>query len=221
VNLAGALVRAGRRVCLLELTPAGGHAALHLRLAQSPNWGSLSGTRDASALGGLLLRHESGLVVLAAPVAPVRHGPTAATTTAMLEAFGGYFSHLVVDAAPTLDEATWTVLAAADRILVMLSPEVGAVQTALGVIEAVDGVRKAGSVLEIGVNQVTPEASLPLAAVERALGRPPDLVVPYDRLQPRALGQGAPLVFSQPGAALPAALGAYALKLKDAPAILA
>lgn len=215
VNLAGALVRGGRRVCLVELTPSGGHLALHLRLAASPNWSGLSGTPDTAALGPFLLRHESGLVVLAAPGVPVRHGPTAATTRAILEALRSYFAHVVVDAAPSLDDATWTVLGEADRTLVMCSPEVGAVQTTLGVLPAVESARRPGSLLHIGVNQAVAESGVPLAAVERALGRPPDLSVPHDRLQSRALAQGTPLVFLQPGAALPAAIGVYALSLPE------
>jgi pilus assembly protein CpaE len=215
VNLAGALARGGRRTCLLELTPSGGHVALHLRLAASPNWSTLNGTPDTSSLGPYLLRHESGLVVLAAPGAPVRHGPTAATTHGILEALGTYFSHVVVDASPTLDEATWAVLSAADETVVMSSPEIGAVQTTVGVLGVVEGARKPGSALHVCVNHSTPELGVPLAAVERALGRAPDLVVPYDRLQPRALAQGSPLVFSQPAAPLVAALGNYALALPD------
>jgi hypothetical protein len=40
-------------------------------------------------------------------------------------------------------------------------------------------------------------------------------VIPYDRLQSRALAQGSPLVFAQPTSALPAAIGAYALALME------
>jgi CheY-like chemotaxis protein/MinD-like ATPase involved in chromosome partitioning or flagellar assembly len=216
VNLAGALVRAGRRACLLELTPSGGHLALHLRLSPGSDWSGLTGTPDTSTLGPLLLRHESGLVVLAAPAVPVRHGPPANTTRAILQALSGYFTHVVVDAAPSLDEATWTTLGLANRTLVMCSPEVGAVQTTMGVLSAVESARKPGSLLHVGVNYTTVDSGVPLAAVERALGRAPNLVVPHDPQQARALAQGSPLVFSQPNTALPAAIGAYALALLEA-----
>ncbi len=211
VNLAGVLVRGGRRVCLVELTPSGGHLALHLRLAATPNWSTLTGAPDTSGLGPFLLQHESGLVVLTAPPAPVRRGPSVETTQAVLEALGGYFNQVVVDAAPALDDATWTALAVADRTLVVCSPEIGAVQTTMSVLGMVDSARRPGSLLHVVVNQTSPEAAVPLAAIERALGRAPDLVVPHDRLQARALAHGAPLAFSQPTAPLPAALGAYAL----------
>lgn len=215
VNLAGALIRGGRRTCLLELTPSGGHVAVHLRLASSPNWSTLTGTPDTGGLGPYLLRHDSGLVVLAAPPVPVRQGPSALTTRAILDALAGYFAQVVVDAAPSLDEATWTALGEADRTVVMCSPEVGAVQTTMGVLNAVESARKPGSILHVGVNHAVPDSSVPLAAIERALGRTPDLVVPHDRLQNRALAQGSALVFTQPGAALPAAIGAYALALQE------
>ena len=59
------------------------------------------------------------------------------------------------------------------------------------------------------LNQVTSEASLPASAIEKALGGPPDLVIPYDRQQALALAHGTPLIFSQPGALLPATVGNF------------
>jgi hypothetical protein len=84
------------------------------------------------------------------------------------------------------------------------------------VLSAVASARKHDSLLQVGVNHVSSDTHVPAAAVERALGRAPDLVVPHDRLQARALAQGRPLVFSQPAAALPAALGAFVMAFQEA-----
>ena len=65
------------------------------------------------------------------------------------------------------------------------------------------------------LNQVSPEASLPASAIEKALGGPPDLVVPYDRQQALALAHGTPLIFSQPGALLPAAVSSFVAQLSQ------
>jgi hypothetical protein len=45
-----------------------------------------------------------------------------------------------------------------------------------------------------------------MAAVEKAIGRLPDLVVPFDRGQSMALTQGQPLVLGQPATPLVVAL---------------
>jgi CheY-like chemotaxis protein len=216
VTLAGALLRAGRRVCLVDLSPSCGQVTLHLRLPAPTSWANLPAAPDSTTVAQHLVRHESGLLVLAAPAQPVRAGLSTDTFRATLDALQIFFTDVVVDAAPTLDEATWVALGAAARVLVLCTPEVCAVHTAVGALQALNGVRRQDSQVYAVLNHVSPDHNLPVAAVEKALGGPPGLVIPYDRQQPLALTHGAPLIFSQPGALLPAAVGTFALSLKKA-----
>lgn len=216
ITLAGARLRAGRRVCLVDLSPSGGHVSLHLRLPVPVSWANLPAAPDSTTVAHHLLRHDSGLLVLAAPAQPVRAGLAAPTFRAALDALLVFFTDVIVDAAPTLDEATWTALGASEQVLVVCTPEVCAVHTAVGTLQVLASARPSGGPAYTVLNHVSPEHNLPLSAVEKALGGPPRLVIPYDRQQPLALTQGAPLIFAQPGALLPAALGAFALSLREA-----
>jgi DNA-binding response OmpR family regulator len=218
VTLAGALLRAGRRVCLVDLSPSGGQVTLHLRLPAPTTWANLPETPDSTTVAQHLVRHESGLLVLAAPAQPARSGPPAKTFSLTLEALQIFFTDVIIDAAPTLDEATWEALGVSERVLVMCTPEVCAVHTAVGTLQALASVRRPECQAYTLLNHVSPDHNLPQAAVEKALGAPPGLVIPYDRQQPLALTHGAPLVFSQPGALLPTAVGAFALALTKQPA---
>jgi DNA-binding response OmpR family regulator len=209
VTVAGTLLRQGRRVCLVDLSPSAGHVALHLRLSTSLTWRNLPPAPDTTAVAQTLLRHDSGLVVLAAPAQPVRQGPSPESFRATLEALQIFFTQVVIDAAPVLDGATEVALAAADQIVVVCTPEVGAVHTTIGTLQALGGLRRPQSQVMVLLNHVTPEASLPVSAIEKALGGPPDMVVPYDRQQALALAHGTPLILSQPGALLPAAVGSF------------
>jgi CheY-like chemotaxis protein/cellulose biosynthesis protein BcsQ len=213
VSLAGALLRMGRRVCLVDLSPSGGHVAMQLRIATPVTWANLPAAPDTTAVAQNLVRHDSGLVVLAAPAEPVKQGPDGATFRSTLETLQMFFSDVVVDAAPLLDEATRAALAAADQVIVVCTPEVGAVHTTLGTLRALDGLCRPKSQVVIFVNQVAAEAALPLTALERAMGRAPNVVIPYDPQQAPALARGVPLIFSQPGAALPAAVIRFAAAL--------
>ena len=210
VNLAGALLRMGRRVCLVDLSPSGGHVAMQLRIATPVTWANLPSAPDTTIVAQNLVRHDSGLVVLAAPAEPVKRGPEGATFLAALEALQVFFNEVVVDAAPVLDDATRAALAAASQVIVVCTPEVGAVHTTLGTLRALEGIRKAESQVFILVNQVAAEAGLPLSALERAMGRSPNGVIPHDPAQTAALARGLPLIFSQPGALLPAAVAKFA-----------
>ena len=211
--LAGALLRMGRRVCLADLSLSGGHVALQLRLTAPVTWAGLPAAPDTTAVAQNLVRHDSGLVVLAAPAQPVEHGPDGATFQAVLDALQIFFSDVVVDAAPLLDGATRAALAAADQIVVMCTPEVGAIHTAIGTLHAIGNLRRPESRIFVVLNNVSAEPGLPMTAIEKALGRAPDLVIPFDSQQAQAMARGQPLIFSQPGALLPSAVGRFAVEL--------
>jgi len=132
-----------------------------------------------------------------------------------LEAMQIFFTQVVIDAAPTLDAATEVALAAADLIVVVCTPEIGAVHSTIGTLQALGGIRRGTSQVVLVLNQVTAEAGLPVSAIEKALGGPPDLVVPYDRQQMLALAHGTPLIFSQPGALLPASVSQFLAELYE------
>jgi Flp pilus assembly CpaE family ATPase len=213
--LAGTLLRLGSRVCLVDLSPSGGHVALQLRLSTGITWRNLPAAPDTTAVAQALVRHDSGLVVLAAPSQPVRQGPSADSFRHTLEALQIFFTQVVIDAAPLLDDATEVAIAAADQLVVICTPEVGAVHSTIGTLQALGGLRRPQSRVIVVLNQVMPEASLPASAIEKALGGPPDLLIPYDRQQAQALVHGTPLVFSQPGALLPATVGNFVTQLRQ------
>jgi hypothetical protein len=116
VTLAGALVRIGRRVCLVDLTTSGGHVGLNLRLPAPTTWANLPAAPDSTSMAQLLLKHDSGLLVLAAPPQPVRLGPPAATFRATLDALQIFFTDVIVDAGRLTTPRT--ALGITQRILV-------------------------------------------------------------------------------------------------------
>jgi DNA-binding response OmpR family regulator len=215
VNLAGVFARAGRRTCLVELSPSGGHVALQLRLRPTATWADLPLTPNSNMVGQTLVRHDSGLAVLAAPAEPVRQSLPGETFQAVLDVLRGGFTEIVIDAAPVLDSPTTVALSAAAYIFLVLTPEVGAVQTAIGTLRSLANLPVPENRIRIVLNQVSPEPGLPQAAVEKALGRLPAWVMPYDRAQAAALAQGTPLVFAQPAAPLVASLVSGAGKLLE------
>jgi len=160
VNFALALLRARQPTCLLDLSPASGHVAMQLRLRPKPNWQNIPDTFDADSLGQNLLKHSSGLHVLAAPTQPVLQGFPPARFARMVDVLSGIFSTLVVDCAPWLDGATVAALQRAYAILLVLTPDVGSVQTLNGTLRALDEAHIAPERLRLVLNQVTPHPGL-------------------------------------------------------------
>jgi len=211
-NLAGTLSRNGKRVCLIDLSPVGSEVALQLRLRPKNTWADLPPAPDANTVGQMLVRYDTGLFILNAPTQPVRRSLSGETFHAILSGLSGFFSEIVIDGSPMLDDATMLALNVAKCALVVLTPEVVAVQMAVGTMRALNTLGILDTSLQVALNQVTPETGIPQTAVELALGRPVDLVIPFDRGQSAALTQGTPLAFIQPVSPLPTAIRSFVAK---------
>lgn len=213
VNLASAFARDARRVCLIDLSPSSGHAALMLRLRAKPNWTDLPLDLNPQNIGFSLLKHESGLQVLASPTQPHVDVFSAEVFNALVQIMFNFFTEIVVDCSPMLDAATQTALTLSTRIILPVAPEVTSVQTLTGTLGTLASLQIPPDRLRIVLNHPTPNPTILPARIEKALGRPLDATLPYDAAQPAALMQGMPLVFSQPRAPYVAGLVSLLQKL--------
>ncbi|MGQ0604642.1 MAG: response regulator [Anaerolineales bacterium] len=213
VNFAGALARGGRRVCLVDLSPAGGQVTLHLRLRPKATWLDLPASLNTDVIASAVTKHESGLFVLAAPPKPVRNTLTEMAAQTMITHLRSLFTDVVVDGAPWLDDATCAALGQSRRVLVVLSPDVAAVQTTLAALPVLTQLGIADEQIKVLLNHTAMETIVPQAAVEKALSRSIDAVIPFDKAQAAALAQGLPLVLSQPNSALVSATANLAAKV--------
>ncbi|MBI3242902.1 MAG: response regulator [Chloroflexi bacterium] len=214
VNIASVLTSAGRRVCLVDLSPTSSHAALMLRLRPKPSWADLPANPALPTVGALLLKHKSGLHLLASPEAPpteiIPADAFAKTFRLLLDVFGD----VVVDAAPTPDGATRAALALANDIILPIAPEVASIQTLNTTLAIMTNMQISPNTWRVVINHPTPNDPMLLPdRIEKALNRPIDATLPYDHAHMVSLFQGAPLAFTQPNSPYVAALGALLQKL--------
>lgn len=209
VTLAGALTRLGRRVCLVELSPLGSALTLHFRLRPRQTWADLPARPAPKEVYQTLVRHDSGLGLLMGPLTPSQNSLSAETASAIFTALRTIFTDVVVDSAPVFDPATLLAAQASHTVLLPCQAEVSSVHAASLWLKALS---EWGLTAPIQVALSAPTSdppALPPAALEKALGRAPNLVIPFDKHQSAALAQGAPLVFSQPNAPLPLAVAQW------------
>jgi pilus assembly protein CpaE len=211
VNLAVQLAAAKRgTVCAADLSPASGHVALQLRLQPRQSWATYRpepGAEPGEAIKRLTMPQDLGLNVLASPLMPLQGaGLNSAVAQSLVGDLRKGFGWTVVDCGPTLDEACVAALNAADALVVVMTPDVGSVQTTSATLRAISGLGPADHTL-IVLNQVSPQRALPQAAIEKAIARTITTVVPFDESQSSALSQGMPLSASQPTSALAKAVG--------------
>jgi len=217
VNMAAALTSAGRRVCLIDLSPTSSHAALMLRLRPKPSWADLPADPALPTIGPLLLKHKSGLHLLASPESHIADGLSPDIFSKTIKILLDVFADVIVDCAPVPDAATRAALAHASSIILPLAPEVASVQTTNASLATLVALRPQGVPPQnwhVVLNNPTPADPMLLAdRIEKALNRPIDATLPYEQAHTIALFQGAPLVFTHPNLPYVAALGALLQKL--------
>jgi pilus assembly protein CpaE len=183
-------------VTLVDLTPNSGHAALHLRIQPKRNWTQMLGQTKLSPDGirSLLIRHPSGLNLLAAPITPTYNDTlTEKQTNTVARVLCERADFVVIDAPPTLSPMCIGALKAADLVILVMTADVASVQSVSSTMRILVETGISGRKVHLLLNHTTDSAGLPRAAVERALKRPISFVVPYDAAQFRALAHGVPL----------------------------
>lgn len=140
INLAVCLADQGRaRTLLVELDTRPSDVATFLDLR--PSYSILDAVdnldrMDEDFLQGFLLKHDSGLWVLPAPVRLDRSRLDVDRVPALLEVLRLHFDHIVVDLRHDWDPITVAGLEASDTILFLTSPNVSALRSAAAGVDA-------------------------------------------------------------------------------------
>jgi pilus assembly protein CpaE len=204
VNLSACYARqAPGQICLVDLCPSSGHAALHLGMRPDPNWSALAVLTAAPSEGTVancLMTHPAGIHLLAAPFVPVIGGGLSRDIVlATLSALRRGFATVVVDLPSVLTEAVMAVLETADVIGVVITADPPAIQTTVGTLQVL---KPLASRIRLILNQAIPGAPPPVDALQRMLKQPFAEVIPFDPAQAQALGKGKPLTLSNPDSPL-------------------
>ncbi len=214
VNIAAAFIRRARHVCLIDLWHISSHAAPMLRLRSKPSWGDLYADLNPNTIGSALIKHPSGMRLLAAPTEPQISGLTAQVFNSLAHILPTFFNEVIFNASPSLDLATRMALIHSERVVFVLTPEVTTVPSAAAMLEYFNSINVPSQRLRVVLNHPSPNLSLPLTAIERELGRAIDAILPFDPSQARALAQGLPLAFSTVTNAVPPYLAGLAMLLQ-------
>jgi len=183
-------------VCLVDLCPSSGHAALQLGLRPEPNWSNpalASAGPGELSIDDHLLTHATRLRLLAAPFVPVvGEGLEPGTLVGILAALRRDFSLVVVDLPSTLSEGMMEVLKLADTIGLVVTPEPPTIQTTLGTLQVLKALADKTKLI---LNQVAPGPRQE-DALARIFKQPFVATIPYDPAQAQALTKGRPLAAS-------------------------
>ena len=190
VNTAAALAtRFPRQVLLVDLSAPFGHAALFADLVAT---GSIAGASKAAPadfeknLRGAIVYHKTGLGVLPGTLRPEQVDlMNADLTSRALDVAAGWHRLVIADLGTSLGEAALVVIERAERLVVVVPPEIAAMTDArrsLAVFRDIMNVPD--NRLDLVLNHRVPGAPLDRNAVESILGHKMTLTINYDDTRP-------------------------------------
>jgi MinD-like ATPase involved in chromosome partitioning or flagellar assembly/CheY-like chemotaxis protein len=150
-------------------------------------------------LDGLLMRHDSGLRVLPAPLVPAaaeRVGPK--VVVRIMEMLRGMYDFVVVDTPSIFDDSLITILEHSDDVLMVVDMDLSSVKNAKITLDTLRAARFDMNRLDVVVNRSNSKARLDLGELERSLGEQVVASIPSDRLIPQSVNEGIPAIAFSP-----------------------
>ncbi|TMD92861.1 MAG: response regulator [Chloroflexi bacterium] len=202
--------RSGDTVCAVDLDVA--HGDLQVLLDLRPRAGLAEVARDLAAReqGGhhepvqwddYLVRHEGGPWLLAAPPTPLEASAlNEAGVSQVIAGLRASHNHLVADVPPSYGELALTVYEAAERLVIVVSPEITALRRTRELLGVLEGLNVGEERVLLVLNNLFERTVLDRPRVEGFLRRPVNISIPYGgRAFLEAVNTGRPVVSSQKG----------------------
>ncbi len=179
-----------------------------------------SAALDISLIKEYLVRHSSGVRLLAAPATPaLAESVTPDLVNQILSTLRAHYSHVVVDSSHNLSESNLAALDIADVILLIVPPDLVSLKAATGALETFASLSYPDDRIAIVINWIFPRRGLPQKEIEAALARPILATLPYEAdAVVRSINEGVPLILGQPTLALSQGIEALAYQLASAEA---
>jgi pilus assembly protein CpaE len=188
-NLAAALMREGVRVLLVDCDFQFGDVGVFLNLKPQATIVELIRNvddLDIDLVNNVLVTHDSGLRVLAAPLRPEDAELVPMEKVPLLiEKLRGVFDYIVLDMNTRIDGTAITLFDMASRILLVLNPTLPALKNGLAVMTLFGTLEYPEEKTQLVLNRVTPELERSKVAIavnvfEQKLRRKAFAVIPMD-----------------------------------------
>ncbi|MCG3210298.1 MAG: Sensor histidine kinase RcsC [Anaerolineae bacterium] len=220
VNMAIALAHLwNKEIPLLDLALTTGHCAMFLNLNPKHTVSSIVGwdsaTMDAETIERLLIKHKTGVRLLAAPRLPTEAELIDASVIDHIWPYlRASFPFIVADAGSNFTEPALTVLERSQAILLLLAPELGSLKAA---VDAIKVFKELGfdrhKILPV-LNETFSGDGISHKHMEDTIKQEFEAIIPYNRTAfVQAINTGQPHVLSNHNSPASRAISALAYKL--------
>jgi pilus assembly protein CpaE len=154
---------------------------------------------DDELLESLLSTHESGLRILAAPLEPsLADKVSTQVVVRVLGMLKRMFDYVVIDTAPFLDEPVLSILERSDDVLLVVEMDLPSVKNAKLALDTLKLLKFPLGKIKLVLNRMNSKARLDIGELERSLELEVQAAVSSDKLVPRAVNEGEPVVSLYP-----------------------
>jgi len=154
---------------------------------------------DDELLESLLSTHSSGLRVLAAPLEPsLADKVSTQTVVRVLGMLKRMFDYVVIDTAPFLDEPVLSILERSDDVLLVVEMDLPNVKNAKLALDTLKLLKFPLGKIKLVLNRMNSKARPDIGELERSLELEVQAAVSSDKLVPRAVNEGEPVVSLYP-----------------------
>lgn len=202
INLAVALAKEGRRVCLVDLDLAFGDVAISVQLSPARtivNALPMAGHVDTTGAASLLTRYRAGLDMLLAPTTPgdAEKVPPALVRE-LLTVLKGMYEFVVVDTPAQFSEHVLIAMDASAHHVLLTTPDFPALKNLRVTLDTFDMLSYPGEIRSVVLNRSDAKVGLTAEDVARVVRSPIALHVPSSREVPVSINKGTPIVLDNP-----------------------
>lgn len=205
-NLATALARdLGRKTILLDLDLEFGDVSVMLQIP--PDRTIYDAVQsfdrlDAQMLSGFLIPHASGLSALLAPIRPEEaESVTSGRVAQIITMLRGLADFVVIDTAASLSDVVLTALELSDVVLAVATLDIPSVKNTKVSLQKLHQIGLDGGV-KLVLNRADSKVFLEPQEIEKAMADRIIARIPSDRVVPRSVNKGVPVVMDAPRSAV-------------------
>ncbi len=196
VHLATYLVRHHhKKTLLIDHKHQLGHVALYLGLKDTRyHFDEL--LRNVELLNGFVIRHESGLDVIASPeTATVHHESKRDELERVMDFLRREYDYILIDSFVGYQDSKLSIINQADEIYLVSTPDVASLRDLARLVESMSLSDLAMSKLRLVLNRSTAEDSLNATQIQKAIHFPVSIAIANNYLElMQAINEGKPIL---------------------------
>jgi pilus assembly protein CpaE len=200
VHIATHLVRQhGKKTLLIDHKQQLGHVALYLGLKDTQyHFDELlrnADRLDTELLNGFVVRHRSGLDVIASPeMSGGSHEPKGDQLERVMDFLRREYDYVLIDSPLAFQDSKAAIIEQSDEVYIISTPDVAALRDLARLVENLSLSESATTKLHVVVNRSTATDSITSEQIEKAVRFPITIAIPnnYFELQ-RAINDGEPI----------------------------